>query len=319
MFEGSEKVAKGATTTTPPPNRHELFFYLRRLKVASGSTKPWGFNLIIMPSTNLSIAFLGASTGVGLSTLCHCLQAGHECIALCRDPSKLAAIFPDHPKLLRIIQGNAHNIDDVMECLQVGKKDDKRLVDFVVSTIGGKPVLSKLSIDDPDVCGKGAAALIEAIARLKRAKAKEELDDGPHIIACSTTGISLFGRDVPLPLLPLYRFLLAVPHRDKRVMEDCLVRSRGIAPFTIVRCSLLVDGATTTGDNDDDGDGGRIIRVGVEDPIQGCRVSEAVGYTISREDAGRWIFANVISPSAPSSSSSGDAGMYRNRIVTITY
>ena len=78
-------------------------------------------------------------------------------------------------------------------------------------------------------------------------------------------------------------------------MEDRLVESGYL--FTVIRPSLLVDGETD-----------REIRVGVEDPKTG-RESSAIGYTISREDAGRWIFENLIAAH----------GMYANKIVMITY
>ena len=242
-----------------------------------------------MPSSK--VAFLGASTGVGLSALSHCLAAGYECIALCRDPSKLTAIFPlDRTPSLKIIKGNAHSLDHVTRCLVA---QDGTLVDAILTTIGGRPVLSKLTItiDDPQVCRKGAATLIQALSQLQRGG----VQGSPHILACSTTGISSFGRDVPLAMVPLYHFMLKIPFADKRSMEDRLVESGYL--FTVIRPSLLVDGETD-----------REIRVGVEDPKTG-RESSAIGYTLSREDAGRWIFENLIAAH----------GMYANKIVMITY
>ena len=243
-----------------------------------------------MSSNTKTVAFLGASGGVGLSALKHTLAAGHQCIALCRTPSKLTAILPrETTPNLRIIQGNAHDVEAVSQCLQKG---DDTLVDAIVSTIGSRPVLSKLSIEDPDVCRKGMATLLEALAGLRRRGAAGR----PRIAVCSTTGISRFGRDVPLALVPLYHVGLRVPHRDKAAMEERLVASG--EPFTIVHASLLTDGATTTP-----------IRVGIEDPQTG-RESAAIGYTISREDAGKWMADNLVLKNDE---------RYVNKIAMITY
>ena len=243
-----------------------------------------------MSSDTKTVAFLGASTGVGLSALRHTLAAGHRCVALCRTPSKLTALFPpETTPNLRVLSGNAHDVAAVSACLQTA---DGPLVDAIVSTIGGKPVLSKLTIDDPEVCRKGMATLLAALAELRRRGAAGR----PRVVACSTTGMSRFGRDVPLAMVPLYYVLLKVPHQDKRVMEDRLAAS-GEA-YTIVRASLLVNGATA-----------RPIRVGVEDPETG-RESEAVGYTISREDAGKWVADNLVLK---------NDGTYVNKIAMITY
>ena len=250
-----------------------------------------------------TVAFLGASTGVGLSALKHTLAAGHHCIALCRNPSKLTTIFPsERTPNLRVIQGNAHDAAAVSQCLLAANEDGgeegsgsgrgRRLVDEIVSTIGGKFILSKLTIDDAHVCRKGMATLIDSLARLRSAGAT----GSPHIIVCSTTGMSRFGRDIPVAMMPLYHVLLKVPHEDKRAMEDRLVES-GEA-FTIVRASWLVDGESR-----------REVRVGVEDPKTG-RESKAIGYNISREDAGRWLAENLVLRIE---------GRYVDKIVMVTY
>lgn len=243
-----------------------------------------------MTSTTKTIAFFGASGGVGLSALKHTLAAGHQCIALCRTPSKLTAILPPSTTPnLKIIAGNAHDLACVSECL---KASNGKLVDIIVTTIGGAPQLKTLSIDDPEVCRKGAATLLDALADLKR----QGLTGNPHIIPCSTTGISKFGRDIPLACIPLYHFALKVPHKDKVIMEDSLVES-GYG-FTIIRASLLTTGASE-----------KAIRVGIEDPKTGVD-SKAIGYTISREDTGRWIAENLVLRR--------DA-KYDNKNVSVTY
>lgn len=241
-----------------------------------------------MTSHTKSVAFFGASTGVGLAALKRTLAAGHKCIALCRDPSKLTAVFPsESTPNLKVIKGNAHDISAVSQCLQT---DDGRIVDVIVSTIGAKP--RGMTVDDPNVCKKGAATILDALAQLR----STGITGTPHIIACSTAGFSRFGRDVPIVMIPIYYLFVSVPGADKVVMEDRFAQS-GEA-FTIIRASHLVDGESN-----------KTIRVGIEDPKTGPE-SRAVGYTISREDAGRWLAENLVLKR--------DA-MYLNKNVTVTY
>lgn len=244
-----------------------------------------------MSQNRKTIAFFGASGGVGLSAVKHTLSAGHHCVALCRVPSKLTSIFPPSTTPnLTIIQGNAHDVEAVSSCLKT--RNGTKLVDGIVSTIGGKPTLSWQMIDDPNVCEKGMATLLEALATLRR----QGVAGKPFVVVCSTTGISRFARDVPLAMVSLYHVMLKVPHKDKKAMEDALVASG--EEFTIVRASLLMGGETEVS-----------IRVGIEDVETGVE-SKAIGYTISREDAGRWFAENVVM--------SRDR-KYVNKIATITY
>ena len=243
-----------------------------------------------MATNSKTVTFLGASTGVGLSALKHTLAAGHRCIALCRIPSKLTAIFPPETNPnLQVVQGNAHDIAVVSKCLLAEKG---KLVDAIISTIGGKFIPSKLTLDDREVCRKGIAIILEALTQLRSGGATGK----PHIVVCSTTGMSRFGRDIPVAMIPLYHVMLKVPHEDKKAMEDRLVES-GEA-YTIIRASLLVDGETS-----------KEIRVGIEDPKTG-RESKAIGYTISREDTGKWVANNLILQLD---------GKYVNKIAMVTY
>jgi nucleoside-diphosphate-sugar epimerase len=221
-----------------------------------------------------TVTFIGASGGVGLSALKHTLAAGHQCIALCRTPSKLTSIFPpESTPNLKVIEGNAHDVQAVSKCLLT---EDGKLVDLVLSTIGSRPNFRKMTIEDPECCRNGAAALLEALDNLQR----DGATGSPHLITFSTTGISRFGRDYPLAVFPIYHWMLKVPHVDKRITEDRFSDSG--RPFTIVRASLLTTGETT-----------KEVRVGIEDPKTG-RESEAIGYFISREDSGKWVAENLI-------------------------
>ncbi|MCJ1312560.1 hypothetical protein MMC25_006234 [Agyrium rufum] len=236
-----------------------------------------------------TIAFFGASTGVGLSVLKTSLAEGSHCIALCRDPSKLTTVFPNTSNL-EIIEGNIHDTATIARCLRT---KEGRLVDGIVFTIGSKPKITyKIVSDDPTVCGAGMTKLIQTIAQLR----SEGVTGQPWIVAVSTTGMSKYGRDYPLALFFIYKVLLSGAHEDKRVMEEALIDSG--EDFTVVRCSLLTNGASDA-----------MVRAGIEGPKTGLE-SKVIGYTISREDAGKWIAQNVMLGRDPK---------YLKKTASITY
>lgn len=222
-----------------------------------------------------SIAFLGATGGCGLSALKRSVAAGHTCIALCRTPSKMEAHFPEKPTNLILKQGNAHDAIAVAEIL-LKPSDPTTMVDAVNFSIGGPVNMTNMTMDDPDVCKKGIAALLEAINTLR----SNGVAGKPLIGVVSTTGISQHGRDVPLLFMPMYHIALKVPHADKKVAEEALFNST--ERFVLVRPSLLQDGEKPE----------KKIRVHVESE-KGIEQKE-VGYFISREDVGRWMFENLL-------------------------
>ncbi|KAK2007859.1 hypothetical protein LZ32DRAFT_34530 [Colletotrichum eremochloae] len=248
------------------------------------------------PANPKTILFLGATGGCGLSALRRSLDAGFTCIALCRTPSKLASVLlPEQYPNLRIAQGNAHEAHVVARHL-VSPLDPIRFVDAVVSSIGAWFDMRKMNLEDVHVCEKGMAVLLDALRNLRTEKG---VSGNPRILGLSSTGISKFGRDTPLLIAPLYKGLLHVPHEDKRAMEELLFASN--EAWTVVRASLL-----TNGKEQPPG----AVRVGLEDPSKGVE-QLAIGYTISREDVGRWIFENVLQKD-------GNDEFVR-KVATITY
>lgn len=109
----------------------------------------------------------------------------------------------------------------------------------------------------------------------------------PIFIVISGTGMSDAGRDIPLAMVPFYHWLLPIPHHDKKMMERALIeevkaeneKTSAIGGFIAVRPSLLATRPPV---------GLAGIRVGVEKDNQVDQA--AIGYTISREDVGGWIF-----------------------------
>ncbi|PKS13354.1 hypothetical protein jhhlp_000125 [Lomentospora prolificans] len=252
-----------------------------------------------------SVAFFGASGGCGLSALRHSLIADFYCTALCRNPSRLttglSASSPNHGSVpqqkLTIVQGNAHSVDDVARCL-VSPIDPLAIVDVIVFSIGSTFSWTTMKADDPNVCEKGTDAMLAALERL-RAEGKS---GRPRIVVVSSTGISDFERDVPIAFLPLYA-AIKNPHVDKKKMER-KIKASG-EDWTVIRPSLLTD-------EDEKGKGIRKpkeIRVGVEDLDNGVE-SKVVGYTITREDVGKWIFQNLVRKPGEG---------YLRKAVSITY
>lgn len=194
---------------------------------------------------------------------------------------------------LRIVQGNVVDRDTITKCL-IRPDRPGTLVDAVVYTIGGSFSLSKMSNDELHVCEQGMKALVAA---LKDARTNGGATGQPTIVAVSTTGMSVHGRDYPASLWPIYGLMLKQPHKDKTAMEALMVGSG--ERFTIVRASLLTNGAESK----------QAIRVGIEDPKTRKLESKEIGYTISREDVGKWIFDSVLS---------GDEARWNGKVVSIT-
>lgn len=131
------------------------------------------------------------------------------------------------------------------------------------------------------ICAEAITSILSALADLKPLQK-------PLITVISTTGISAGRRDVPLLMLPLYKLLLHNAHQDKANMERLLAESLAegasgkkeawIRGFVFVRPTLLTNGAAV---------GQPKLRVGTES-------KPAAGYTVSREDVGKWIFDEVL-------------------------
>jgi len=128
------------------------------------------------------------------------------------------------------------------------------------------------------LCGSAATSILSALVSLRPA-------EKPLLLVISTTGITAGPRDVPLLYAPLYHGLLVKPHKDKREMERLVAeqtasgrKSESISGWVIVRPTLLTNGAAL---------GERKVRAGGGG-------APAVGYTISRDDVGKWIFESFV-------------------------
>ena len=237
------------------------------------------------PALKPLIAFFGATGGCAAAALALALNNGYTCTALARTPSKLTNLLLSKrvsqetmSSNLTIIQGDVLDSTAVLSTLRPSSRAPAGLI---ISGIGMVNLFKENTI-----CTDAINSILSALASLQLAR-----DRRPMMLAISTTGISSGPRDVPLLMGPLYHGLLAKPHKDKREMERVLGQQMGAASgeekgnekavlkgVVIVRASLLSNGPAL---------GEAKVRVGSER-------EPAVGYTISREDVGLWIYENFV-------------------------
>ena len=92
---------------------------------------------------------------------------------------------------------------------------------------------------DPTICEDGTKAILSALLELE---VEGKLSKEPSLILLSTTGIS-DKRDIPVAMMPLYHWMLSMPHKDKKKMEDVMISGEGRRrKWVLVRPSLLIDG-----------------------------------------------------------------------------
>jgi hypothetical protein len=179
------------------------------------------------------------------------------------------------------------------------------VVDTIVSGTGAVPSFKGLipSIEDPTICQATAATILKALTSIRESSPSSYRK--PLLVVISTTGISEYGRDIPLTMVPLYHWLLKVPHADKKIMER-MVRTEGasegsvLGGWVVVRPSLLMG----------KGIGWENVKVGVENG--GIMPKSAIGFTISRVDVGRWIYGALVEDKG------GKREEYLNRCLGLT-
>jgi hypothetical protein len=191
---------------------------------------------------------------------------------------KLGASVPQ--ETLRIEQGNAHDLEAVSRALQ-NPKQPGSLVDMVIFSIGGAFDFSKFTLDDANVCEKGAKVLLEALAKARAGSGDASQEHtSPRIVVVSSAGISRLGRDMSVLAAPV-NAMIKVPHADKVILEDLMIGST--EAYTIIRPTLLHDGTST-----------KPVRVGIEDMVANKVEKRDIGLRISREAVGKWMFDNLV-------------------------
>lgn len=193
---------------------------------------------------------------------------------------------------LSVTEGDVRDVSAVKSALTPNGQP----VSIIVSGIGEHfppfPILTShppmnpfLNIRGPGIYTMGKVTICaEATTSILNALANLQPQPKPLLAVISSTGISAGPRDVPLLMLPLYKLILHNPHQDKANMERLLAegasgnKNTWIRGFVSVRPTLLTSGPAV---------GRPKLRVGTES-------KPAVGYTVSREDVGKWIFDEVV-------------------------
>lgn len=258
------------------------------------------------------IGFFGATGGCTLNALVLTLKDDFKAVALARTPSKLSDLLVKDHKIpqstidsnLTIVKGSATDLAPVKEVLSHNPS-------IIITGLGAAPVFQwsltrPMSIDQPTLCGDAMQILVAAV---KEVQEEGKLSTKPAIVCVSTTGISP-SRDVPWLFYHLYHVLLAVPHKDKRVMEETLAAasvdsSSGVAGYASVRASLLTNGALK---------GPGAVKTGWERhpkaPAEPAGPGPALGYVVSRADVGNFIFENIVR---------GKTEEWTGKCFTVTY
>lgn len=182
------------------------------------------------------------------------------------------------------------------------------VVDIIYSSIGAYPdfqlsLITPFVLSDPTLCTSGMRAIFSALSTLNLTTSS---GSKPLLITLSSTGVNGKARDIPWLYYPLYKFLAAQPHADKRRMEEVVLSDRGehVRDFVIVRPTALVDKVK----------GVEKVKSGWEWGLQGEKksgekeIGPAIGWTVGRTDVGAWIFKNVV-----------EEGGWEGRCISLTY
>jgi len=247
-------------------------------------------------SQEKTLAIFGIG-GCCKAVLHQALAAGNKVNVLVRTPSKLSDIAAQYPNNLHIVQGDISSVSAIKQALI----SDGQVVDMILSGIGMAMKMKGLGFtsEQPNVCEDTARNILTALDELDKDGAIKSKLGGPRLVLISSTGISTKVRDIPIAMMPLYHWMLKIPHEDKMKMEK-LVCASG-RKWVLVRPSWLLDGKAK---------GIASVRVGVDNPNDGQIGKNVVGYAIDREDVGNWIFKECFE---------GSGEEWEGKIVTLTY
>ena len=146
-----------------------------------------------------------------------------------------------------------------------------RCANHYVACAGASPVWKGLGfiLDDPTICQDVMKLVLSSVQH-----------PAPRIVFISTTGLTADMLDVPWLLRPLYRWMLHVPHQDKRQAEHFLQASTVVTQNIVVRAALLTNGKAR-------GWGTAADSVASSHCI--AQEGRSRGYTISRRDVGDFV------------------------------
>ncbi|KAG1860603.1 hypothetical protein DFJ58DRAFT_268492 [Suillus subalutaceus] len=256
---------------------------------------------------NSKVLVIGGSRNIGYYSAVRLLALGATVTFLLRSPQ----VFDQDDTIqnyikegkARLIQGDALVKDDIRRAWSEAQVDDTRPVDFLIFTVGGIPQFSLtkgFTMTPPNLITQSLINVLETLP-----------SPHPKIIAVSSAGLTQAShKSLPLPLKPLYRYFISVPHKDKRGMEEVIAHSAGrewdardsagdeilgvgwtsrvpnigeLKSIVIIRPALLTDGVCRA---DVKGEGSEAYRV-KEGDLESS-------WTVSRRDVAHFIVEGVV-------------------------
>lgn len=221
------------------------------------------------------------------------LRSANSCQCYCvyslvvRTPTKLSSLLSARSapqESLTLIQGDVKDPAAVAKTLTGAS--------IIVTGVGGAPKFTpnpfRPTLDDPVICQTAAGTIISCLQEIQ--KSEGERYRAPLLAAISAPGLD--SRDTPWVLMPLYKLMLPIPHRDKAAMEDVIVgAAQGLLEYVIVRPAMFTNKAAV---------GEKGVKAGYEGRVKkgdgrwGDVKGIVAGYTMSREDVGEFLFEEVI-------------------------
>ncbi|RBR24886.1 uncharacterized protein FIESC28_02304 [Fusarium coffeatum] len=251
-----------------------------------------------------TIACFGATGGCVATALASALKDGYCCTALIRDPDKLHKILITQKgvpsgivdRYLTVHRGDVKDPTAVAQAL-VSPTDAKFVVDFMLSGVGSRPtfewsITRPLPLQDKTICEDAIKAIYTALSNLSASGITGTTrSQKPLLVAVSAAGCGR-KRGIPLPVYLPYHYVVGGPLADKQKMEDLIFKDGGrhVRDFVLMRPVILTDGKAKS-----DGQ----LQVGwewgvVSDEDNVKEPGPKIGYLISKEDLGKWVFDHVI-------------------------
>ncbi|KAG1742657.1 uncharacterized protein EDB91DRAFT_289092 [Suillus paluster] len=175
---------------------------------------------------NSKVLVIGGSRNIGYYSAVRLLALGATVTFLLRSPGVFDQdeTIQDYVKKgkARLVQGDALVKSDVRQAWSEAQGNDSepRPVDFLIFTVGGTPHFSLakgFTINPPNLVTQSLLNVLETLP-----------SPHPKIITISSAGLTRAShKSLPLPLKPLYNYLLTVPHRDKCGAEEVVAYGTG--------------------------------------------------------------------------------------------
>lgn len=239
----------------------------------------------------MRVLLLGASRNIGYSVAQRLLAQGHTCTLLLRKPDAMESdsAMSDYVRdgKAKLVRGDGLVQEDVQRAWDTAKGDAQ--VDAVFFGIGGEPKFSLTKgfvIVPADLTTRSMSVLLSVIQSSTTPTTR------PKLVTVTSNGLDQRSHSLlPLPLKPLYGWLLHVPHEDKSGQEKVVQAATGWVEgeegagwfgernAVIIRPALLTSGECLADKKAD------AYRVGEE--LTGA-------WTVSRADVGHFVAEKVL-------------------------